>query len=201
MKTQEIKAHILGSGITSAVIVGMNAPTYAFAEGGIAAILPNMHEFIPMLVAFIILWIVLAKFGWPIFENMFEKRASTIRDDLQHAEDARAESQRLLEEYKQQLDEAKLEAANIVANAKQAGENIKADLKKQAEQESAAMIEKAQAAIETEKKAAVADLQSSVADLSISIASKLIGSDLDDKEHRAIIERYVKEAGSFNDGE
>ena len=103
MKTQEIKAHILGSGITSAVIVGMNAPTYAFAEGGIAAILPNMHEFIPMLVAFIILWIVLAKFGWPIFENMFEKRASTIRDDLQHAEDARMESQRLLEEYKQSI--------------------------------------------------------------------------------------------------
>ena len=74
-------------------------------------------------------------------------------------------------------------------------------MKQQAERESAAMIEKAQAAIETEKKAAVADLQSSVADLSISIASKLIGSDLDDKEHRAIIERYVKEAGSFNDGE
>ena len=37
---------------------------------GINAILPQMEEFIPMLVAFIILWIVLAKFGWPLFEGM-----------------------------------------------------------------------------------------------------------------------------------
>ena len=38
----------------------------------------------------------------------------------------------------------------------------------------------------------------SVADLSISIASRVIGSDLNDEEHRKIVERYVNEAGSFN---
>ena len=41
-------------------------PTLAFAaeegeQGGMSAIMPDMLEFIPMLVAFIILWIVLAK--------------------------------------------------------------------------------------------------------------------------------------------
>jgi ATP synthase F0 subcomplex B subunit len=45
-------------------------PAQAFADegSGVAAILPQMDEFIPMLVAFIILWIILAKFGWPLFE-------------------------------------------------------------------------------------------------------------------------------------
>ena len=38
----------------------------------------------------------------------------------------------------------------------------------------------------------------SVADLSVSVASRLIGEDLNDAEHRKIIERYVNEAGSFN---
>ena len=60
------------------------------------------------------------------------------------------------------------------------------------------MIEKARAAIETEKKAAIAELQGSVADTSIAVASRLIGDDLSDEEHRKIIERYVNEAGSFN---
>lgn len=62
-----------------------------------------MSEFIPMLVAFIILWIVLAKFGWPVFDKMLEKRANTIRDDLKNAEEARQESERVLAEYQQQL--------------------------------------------------------------------------------------------------
>ena len=68
----------------------------------------------------------------------------------------------------------------------------------QAQKEAADMIEKARVAIEAEKKSAIAELQGSVADTSIAVASKLIGSDLSDDEHRALIERYVNEAGSFN---
>ena len=76
----------------SAGALALSCPTYAFAsqEGGIQAILPEMSEFIPMLVAFIILWIVLAKFGWPVFDKMLEKRANSIRDDLKNAEEASA---------------------------------------------------------------------------------------------------------------
>ena len=82
----------------SAGALALSCPTYAFAsqEGGIQAILPEMSEFIPMLVAFIILWIVLAKFGWPVFDKMLEKRANSIRDDLKNAEEARQESERVL---------------------------------------------------------------------------------------------------------
>ena len=32
------------------------------------------------------------------------------------------------------------------------------------------------------------------------VAERLIGEDLSDEEHRRIIERYVKEAGSLNAG-
>ena len=60
-----------------------------------------------MLVIFILLWIVLAKFGWPKFEAMLEKREMTIKDSLEKSEQARVESERVLEEYKRQLEDAK----------------------------------------------------------------------------------------------
>lgn len=180
-------------------------PALAFASeeeagesGGISAILPDMAEFIPMLVCFIILCLVLAKFGWPMFSAMLEKRESTIKDSLEKSEAARIESEKLLEEYKQQLAEAKTQAAQIVADAKQTGESVKADITAKAQVEATDMIEKAKAAIEVEKKNAISELQGSVADTSIAVASRLIGSDLTDDEHRAIVERYVNEAGSFN---
>ena len=165
-------AAVAGAGMTFAF------PALAFASeeeaGGISAILPDMAEFIPMLVIFILLWIVLAKLGWPKFEAMLSKRETMIKDALEKSEEARIESERVLEEYRVQLAAAK------------------------AQSEATDMIAKARTAIEAEKKAAIAELQSSVADTSVAVAARLIGEDLSESEHRKMIERYVNEAGSFD---
>ena len=119
-------AAVAGAGMTFAF------PALAFASeeeaGGISAILPDMAEFIPMLVIFILLWIVLAKLGWPKFEAMLSKRETMIKDALEKSEEARIESERVLEEYRVQLADAKAQAAQIVADAKQTGEAAKADI-------------------------------------------------------------------------
>jgi len=194
-------------GVGALVAGGMvfSFPALAFASdeassesSGVSAILPDMAEFIPMLVCFIALCVVLGKFGWPRFAAMIEKRETSIKDSLEKSEAARIESERLLEEYQKQLEDAKALAAQIVADARQTGEAMRVELSDKAQEEADAMIAKARAAIEAEKKAAIAELQSSVADTSIAVASRVIGTDLSDDEHRKIVERYVKEAGSLN---
>ena len=162
LKTKLAKA---GVAAASAASLACAFPTLAFAseeKEGIAVLIPDMNEFIPMLVAFIIILIVLAKFGWPVVDNIITKRESTIKEALKKSEEAQA------------------------------------DITNKAQAESAQMIEKARGAIEAEKKAAVAELQGSIADLSVDVASRLVGHDLNDDEHRKIIEHYVTEAGSFN---
>ncbi len=175
-------------------------PAYAFAEesSGIEAILPHMDEFIPMLIAFILLWIILAKFGWPLFEGMLEKREDTIRTSLEKSEEARQESERLLAEYREQLEGAKAQSQQILNNAKLSGDALEKEITAKAQAEAEAMIEKARVAIEAEKQAALRELQASVADTSIAVATRLIGEDFSDDDHRRLIERYVKEAGSLN---
>lgn len=201
MKERANKAFARVGGLgAAAASMAFACPSLAFAEAktGVNAILPDPVEFVPMLIAFLILVFILYKWGWPMFDGMLEKREKTIAEALEQSEKARVESERVLEEYKKQLADAKAQAAQIVADAKQTGEAMKADITKQAQDESAAMIEKARVAIEAEKKAAVSELQGSIADLSVSVASRMIGQDLSDEEHRAIIERYVNEAGSFH---
>ena len=190
--------------LAMSVFAGLLSPTLAFANeeassSGIGAIIPNPIEFFPMLIAFIILCIVLGKFGWPMFNGMLEKREKSIRDALEQSENAKVEAEKVLEEYKKQLESAKAESAEIVATARTNAEAIEADLKKKAEASAEEIIAKAKVSIEAEKKAAIAELQSSVADMSIDVASKLIANDLSDDEHRKIIEKYIVEAGSFND--
>ncbi len=194
---------LFGTGMISAAISTLGFPAFAFAAGessstGIATILPNVEETVPMLIAFILLWIILAKYGWPAFSNVIKKRNETITNSLKQAEESRQESERVLAEYKKELADARSEAAEIVAEAKKTGEATRAQITAQAQKESEEMIKKAKAAIEQEKRNAIEELQGSVADISCDVASKLIDQDLSDDEHRKIIERYVKEAGSFH---
>ena len=197
--TSRVAAVVASAGVMAAFpALAFAAEEGAEASSGIGAILPDMVEFIPMVVAFIVLAIILWKFGWPMFDGMLVKREQTIKGDLEEAERDRIESERILNDYKKQLDDAKGQAAQIVADAKQTGEGVRADLTAKAQAESAAIIDKAHAAIEADKKTAVAELQASVADTAVAVASRIIGQDLSDDEHRAIIERYVSEAGSFD---
>lgn len=193
------KAARISSAVVFAAAFALACPAYAFAsEGGIDAILPKMNEFIPMLVAFIILWIVLAKFGWPLFEGMLNKREETIKNSLEKSEEARQESERLLAEYREQLEGAKTQAQQILNNAKLTGDALEKEITAKAQAEADAIVDKARAQIEQEKENAIKELQATMADTSIAVASRLIGEDFSDDEHRKLIERYVKEAGSLN---
>lgn len=202
MKTQAKKL-AARAGVTLASLSGLSvlAPALAFAEeekSGIAVLLPDMNEFIPMLVAFLIVLAVLAKFGWPAFENILDKRETAIRESLEKSEVARIESERLLAEYQEKLDEARQEAKTIVAEAKQMGESVRADITAQAQSEAESIIAKAREAIEAEKKAAITDLQSSVADLTVEVTAHVIGRDFSDEDHRKLIERSIEEVGNLN---
>ena len=186
----------------AAAAAALAAPSLALADGnsdlGIGILIPNLSEFIPALIAFVVIWAVLAKFAWPAITGMLDKRAETIKNNLDEAEAAKIEAQRSLDEYKKQLADARREAAGIVDEARRAGEQVKADITAQAQAQADEMIAKAKKSIEKEKLAAIADLQSSVADLSVSVAGRLIGEDLSDAEQRKLVEKYVAEAGTLN---
>jgi F-type H+-transporting ATPase subunit b len=151
-----------------------------------------------MLIGFLVLWFVLAKFAWPPFIGMIDKRAATIKESLERAETAKVESERILEENKLQLEETRKQAAQIIADARVTGEAVRAEVIAQAQEEARLFSEKVRANIETEKKVAIAQLQSSVADLSVSVVGKVIGQDFTDAEHRRLIERYLVEAGNLD---
>lgn len=178
------------------------APTLAFAAeretAGISAILPAMDEFIPMLVAFLILLAILVKFGWPMFNGILEKRETTIREALEKSEQARIESERVLAEYQDKLIEARQEAATIISEAKQQAEAQRAATTAKAQEEAEKIIAKAREAMQAEKTAAIAELQASVADIACAAMTRVVQEDFTDADHRKLIEKSIEEIGTLN---
>lgn len=162
------------------------------------AILPKLAEFLPALLSFAIVFAILSKYGWPAISGMLDQRAETIREALERAEAAKIEAERLLEEYKQTMADARKEAGTILQQAKQAAEAQRADAAARTQAEIDDMLTKARESIEGERRAAIASLQASVAELSVAVAGKLIGGELTNEDHLKVIEKYIKEAGSLN---
>ena len=177
-------------------------PAFAFAAekktSGIAAILPTMDEFIPMVVAFLILLAILAKWGWPMFDKVLVKRENTIRAALEQAEENRIESERVLKEYQDRLIDARAEASTIVSEAMQQAEAQRAEITSRAQDEADRIIAKARETIKTEQQAARGELQASVADIAVAAMAKVVEEDFSDADHRRLIERSIEEVGNLN---
>jgi F-type H+-transporting ATPase subunit b len=162
-------------------------------------IIPKTAEMLVNVVAFVVLFVVLAKFAFPPITKMLDERADKIRESLEKAEETRVEAERLLEEYKQQMAEARQEASKIIEQGRTVAETMKNEIIAKAKEEAEAEKAKALEAIAAEKAAAVADLQKQVADLSVAVAGKIIGSALSAEAHKALIEKYLAEVGSLNE--
>jgi F-type H+-transporting ATPase subunit b len=162
-------------------------------------IIPTTIEMAVNVVAFIVLFIVMAKFAFPPITKMLDERATKIRESLEKAEDTRVEAERLLEEYKVQMAEARAEATKVIEQGRKVAESMKVEIVAKAREEAEAEKTKAIEAIQAEKASAMAELKGEVADLSVAVAGKIIGSTLSKKDHEALIDKYLAEVGSLNE--
>ena len=177
-------------------------PATAFAEGssgGPSILIPNMAEFVPALIAFLIILVVLSKLAWPKVLSMMEEREKRIADSLDEAERTK---QKAIEDRAVSdalVTDARRQAADIVLEARQDAEAERARIIAAAHAEAEDIIAKAHATVEEERRSLYADAAGTIADLSVSVAAKIVEKSLDeDGEQRRLIEQYLKEAGSLN---
>lgn len=174
------------------------APATAYAAGA-DILIPKPAEFIPALIAFLIIWFIMAKMAWPMIIKILDERQEKIKSDLDEAAKLRWDADDAKAAYYGLLEEADLRADEVLAEAKRDAEVLRADMLAQAQRESQAIIAKAHDVIDAEREKAMAELSSSVVDLSVEIASKVIGDALDEEQQRALAIKYLAEVGSLDE--
>jgi F-type H+-transporting ATPase subunit b len=159
-------------------------------------ILPETNEVVWGSLSFLVLFFVLAKLAFPAVRKGMDARADRIRRSLDEAEQAKNEAQRVLEEYRSQLADARNEAAGIIEEARQAADSMRRDLIHRAEAESAELRERAAADIRAQTDRALADLRSKVAELAMGAAEAVVVSSLDRDTQMRLIEDYINRVGA-----
>ncbi len=147
-----------------------------------------------MLIAFLIVFVLLAKFGFPVIVNMVEKRKDFIDNSLKSAREANEKLANIKSESERLLKEAREQQTLILKEAMATRDNIVKEAQVKAEAEGLRMLNEAKELIQTEKENALHDIKAQVADLSIQIAEKVMRKELkNDAEQSAMIDRLLSE--------
>ena len=159
-------------------------------------ILPEGKEIVWAVIAFAIVFGLLAWKAWPAIKKALKDREDRIRGDLERAESARVEAEQSLEEYRAQLAEARTEANAIVEQAREAADQVRRDLIARAEADAAELRSRAADDIRLATERAMSELHGKVAQLSIELAEKVIEQNLDRDAQIRLIENYINQVGS-----
>ena len=158
---------------------------------------PDLGLLFWMLLAFLVVFGVLAKFGFPAIINMVDERNKYIDESLRKAHEAQERLANIEKEGESILQEAREKQAQILKEAAETRDAIVEKAQDKARAEGARLMEDARVAIEQEKKAAIADIRRQVATLSVEIAEKVLKQNLkSDQAQMDLIDRMLDEVSS-----
>jgi F-type H+-transporting ATPase subunit b len=145
------------------------------------------------LLTFLIVLFILKKFAFGRIAALLDERRSSIERNIGAAEAARAESEKLAEEYRQQLATARQEATEILERARHSAEEQRRKLQEDINAERERGIAQAQAAIQAETRQALDRIKREIADLTIVTTERVLKRKLDEAEQRRLIDDALKD--------
>ena len=170
-----------------------SAPHIQLASSGSFLITPNVGIMIWTLVVFVISLFILRKWVFPLIGEALDKRAKTIEGDIDAAAELRKDADKVLDEYRERLKEARAQSEEIVQRARQAADVHEHEAREHGQEILAEAAKRAERDIEAATKRALDDIRREVADLTILATEKVVRKTLNDADQRRLVEEALGE--------
>ncbi|HWF79823.1 MAG TPA: F0F1 ATP synthase subunit B [Streptosporangiaceae bacterium] len=169
-------------------------PAHPLAAATSNPLVPHWPELIIGTIAFLIVFILLARVLMPRISKTLEERTDAIEGGLRRADDAQEEAQRVLDEYKARLAEARHEASRMREQAREEAAQIVAQGRAEGVAERERLIATAAAQVDADRQQALTALRAEVGSLAIELASKIVGESLADEARQSrMVDRFLAE--------
>ena len=154
----------------------------------------NLKEIIFAMVNFLILVFVLGKFIYKPFLGMLENRKQMIQEKFDRADAVNKRADARMAKYNRQIAGAEEESREIIRDAKQKAEAQAQAIIDEAKAEAAEIIAKAERTIEMEQAKAIEGLHNEIAELALLAAEQIVGDKMEDAGQEAIVDRVIRNA-------
>jgi F-type H+-transporting ATPase subunit b len=171
----------------------MSNPVFAADSGGSFLVSPDVGLMIWTLVVFLISMYILSKVAFPRIAAALDKRQQAIEEAIDTAERTRTEADRLLDEYRERLHDARSQADEIVARARKTAENNEAESIADARRKREEMMAATRRDIQQETRRAIQEIRNEVADLTVLATEKVTRKSLNDDDQKRLVEEALSE--------
>lgn len=151
------------------------------------------HYVVWQVISFLIVLVVLYKFGIKPVTATMEERNRRIAAGLQHAEEMQAKLAAAQQESAALVKKANAEASRIIDDARKTAKDFLDRQTQEATTKSNELIAKAQQAIELEHKKMLADARSEIARLVVTTTERVLAKKLSDGDRAAYNETASRE--------
>ena len=128
-------------------------------------------------------------------KKVIAERKAKADSQIADAEKLRTEAEAMKAEYEQNLQNARTEANQIVASAQKTAAARSEELLGEARAQAAALKQKAEADIAQERKKAVNEVKDEIGGMAMEIASKVVEREISEKDHKDLIDEFIKNVG------
>ncbi|MCH5229981.1 MAG: F0F1 ATP synthase subunit B [Muribaculaceae bacterium] len=150
-----------------------------------------------MFISFIILFVVLAIWGWPVILKNMDQRADTIDKGVEYAREAKTQLDSARAEAQKYMEEAQQQQAEMLREAARMKTQLIEDARKEASEEAKKVMDAARVSIEQQRKEAELQFRNEVSKFSLDIAEKMVRGNLsDDQSHHALVDKMLDEIKS-----
>jgi F-type H+-transporting ATPase subunit b len=145
------------------------------------------------VVVFVLLFAVLTRFAWKPLLAALHSREQHLEHVLLETERARNESEANLAEHRKLMARAGDEVRGILDKARQEAQETAEQLIKQAQAEAELAKQRAQRDIGQARDQALSEIWEKTADMAVTIAGKVLTKELNDTDHRHLLDAAIKE--------
>ena len=148
------------------------------------------------IITFIVLLLILWKAAWKPVVEALDARAEKVRSDIESADRARQDAEKLLTQHKEMMQQARSESAAIIADGKSAAENIRNEIIDKANSDAKDLSERVKKEINLAKDKALSEIKAEVVILSTEIAAKIISKNLNPDDQKVLVQETLNKVGT-----
>ena len=161
-------------------------------EGSLIDVVPGLMVW-TIITFLIVLW-ALRRFAFGPIQRMIDQRRDRIREALDEADKARSEARELRELTAKERMQAKADREQILEDARRQSQRLVEQAKERADADLKEQLEKNREELAAENARLREQIRRDVVELTLFAAEKVTGKGLDEDDQRRLIEETIEEA-------
>ena len=176
--------------LTSQGLSACKGPTQ---EEFMEKLFPNVWDALAVFLAFVVLLIAVFFFAYKPVKKLLKQRGDYVEDKIKTAETREKESQKLLEQANEEVKAKRVEAMNIVEQAKEDANKERSAILEKAKEEKQAELQRTRDEIAQEIEASKDEIHREIVSVAIDASSKILEREVNKKDNEKLIDNFIND--------